>query len=235
MNGYYFTVQVRESLARAREEAARLRHQYVGTEHLLLGMTAVPSTATAILEAASVDPHALRDKTNETLRPGTAETAGGSDIPYTSRSKKVLELAMSEARDLGQDYVGAEHLLIGLLREERGIAAQVLAYHGLTIEVARAKLRALGSPMHASPDMRSSSARIRVAVSPLFTIRQALLLASVWVVGWLAAAVQAGWVAGRAALIVLAIVASGLPVAIVAMRLRRVLRRKERLDAPRER
>src|SRR3989442_9204429 len=86
------------------------------------------------------------------LRRGKAAAAGGRDLPYTSRAKKVLELAMSEARELNHSYVGTEHLLLGLLREEKGIAAQVLTDVGVNLEQAGAEtLRVLGSEMPATP------------------------------------------------------------------------------------
>src|SRR5204862_3016381 len=82
---------------------------------------------------------------NETVRPGKSGHTG-PDLPYTTRAKKVLELAMAEARDVNHTYVGTEHLLLGLLREEKGIAAQVLHDAGVTKENARAEmLRILGT------------------------------------------------------------------------------------------
>ena len=149
MLGYNFTERVRKVLAMAREEAARLRHEYVGTEHILLGLIAEgEGVATAVMRNLGVDPDALRDRAEEVMRKGSASATTGPDLPYTSRAKKVLELAMTEARDLNHAYVGTEHLLLGLLREEKGIAAQVLRESGLTIEDARAEtLRLLGTEM----------------------------------------------------------------------------------------
>src|SRR2546426_11218507 len=81
----------------------------------------------------------IRQKVEETVKQGKAAAAAGPDLPYTSRAKKVLELAMSEARELNHSYVGTEHLLLGLLREETGVAAQVLTDAGVTLERARAE------------------------------------------------------------------------------------------------
>ncbi len=134
MNGYNFTTQVREVLARAREEAAALRHEYVGTEHVLLALLRQEgSVARCVIDNLGVDADAVRNEVLGVVKHGTASRTG-PDLPYTSRAKKVLELAMSQARELNTNYVGTEHLLLGLIAEERGIAAQVLASHGLTHE-----------------------------------------------------------------------------------------------------
>jgi ATP-dependent Clp protease ATP-binding subunit ClpC len=131
----------------AREEAARLHHEYVGTEHILLGLIREgEGVAAAVLTNLNVDLDEIQQKIEETVKKGKAPTASGPDLPYTSRAKKVLELAMSEARELNHSYVGTEHLLLGLLREEKGIAAQVLTDAGVNLEQARAEtLRLLGS------------------------------------------------------------------------------------------
>jgi ATP-dependent Clp protease ATP-binding subunit ClpC len=149
MNGYNFTERVRKVLAMAREEAARLHHEYVGTEHILLGLIREgEGVAAAVLQNLSVDLEEIQQKIEETVKKGKAAQTTGPDLPYTSRAKKVLELAMSEARELNHSYVGTEHLLLGLLREEKGIAAQVLTDTGVNLEAARAEtLRLLGTEM----------------------------------------------------------------------------------------
>jgi len=151
MNGYNFTDRVRKVLQMAREEAARLHHEYVGTEHILLGLIREgEGVAAAVLTNLNVDLDEIQQKIEETVKKGKAPAPEGPDLPYTSRAKKVLELAMSEARELNHSYVGTEHLLLGLLREEKGIAAQVLADAGVNLEQARAEtLRLLGSDMPA--------------------------------------------------------------------------------------
>jgi ATP-dependent Clp protease ATP-binding subunit ClpC len=147
MNGYNFTERVRKVLAMAREEASRLHHEYVGTEHILLGLIREgEGVAATVLQNLNVDLDEIQQKIEETVKKGKAPQA--SDLPYTSRAKKVLELAMAEARDLSHSYVGTEHLLLGLLREEKGIAAQVLADAGINLDAARAEtLRLLGTEM----------------------------------------------------------------------------------------
>jgi ATP-dependent Clp protease ATP-binding subunit ClpC len=149
MNGYNFTDRVRKVLQMAREEAARLHHEYVGTEHILLGLIREgEGVAAAVLSNLNVDLEEIQQKIEDSVKKGKAAAAAGPDLPYTSRAKKVLELAMSEARELNHSYVGTEHLLLGLLREEKGIAAQVLTDVGVNLEQARAEtLRLLGSEM----------------------------------------------------------------------------------------
>ncbi|MGI9626851.1 MAG: ATP-dependent Clp protease ATP-binding subunit [Longimicrobiales bacterium] len=143
---YNFTDRVRKVLAMAREEAIRLQHDYVGTEHILLGLIREgEGVAAAVLTNLSVDLDQIHERVEESVRKGKATIALG-ELPYTSRAKKVLEFAMAEARELNHSYVGTEHLLLGLLREEKGIAAQVLNSLGVTLEDARAEtLKVLGS------------------------------------------------------------------------------------------
>ncbi len=149
MNGYNFTDRVRKVLQMAREEAARLHHEYVGTEHILLGLIREgEGVAAAVLTNLGVELEEIQQKIEETVKKGKAAAAAGPELPYTSRAKKVLELAMMEARELNHSYVGTEHLLLGLLREEKGIAAQVLTDAGVTLEQSRAEtLRLLGSDL----------------------------------------------------------------------------------------
>jgi ATP-dependent Clp protease ATP-binding subunit ClpC len=141
-----FTDRVRKVLTMAREEAIRLQHDYVGTEHLLLALIREgEGVAAAVLTNLNVDLEQIHERVEESVRKGKATIAQG-DLPYTSRAKKVLEFAMAEARDFNHSYIGTEHLLLGLLREEKGIAAQVLNSLGVTLEEAREEtLKVLGS------------------------------------------------------------------------------------------
>src|ERR671929_144277 len=165
MNGYNFTDRVRKVLQMAREEAARLHHEYVGTEHILLGLIREgEGVAAAVLTNLNVDLEDIQQKIEETVKKGKAAAAAGPDLPYTSRAKKVLELAMTEARELNHSYVGTEHLLLGLLREEKGIAAQVLTDAGVNLEQSRAEtLRLLGSDM---PQASAGSGSSQPSSSP---------------------------------------------------------------------
>jgi ATP-dependent Clp protease ATP-binding subunit ClpA len=140
MNGYNFTEHVRHSLAFARDEAAALNHAYVGTEHVLLGLLRVEGVGTTVIYNCNVDLAVLREDVIARTKRG-ADGRIGPDLPYTSRAKKCLELAMSEARELDHNYVGTEHLLLGLLREEKGIGAQSLLAAGVTLDAARAEMK----------------------------------------------------------------------------------------------
>jgi ATP-dependent Clp protease ATP-binding subunit ClpC len=147
---YNFTDRVRKVLAMAREEAIRLQHDYVGTEHILLGLIREgEGVAAAVLTNLNVDLDAVHEGVEDSVRKGKATIALG-ELPYTSRAKKVLEYAMAEAREMNHSYVGTEHLLLGLLREEKGIAAQVLNSMGVTLETTRSEtLKVLGSDVEA--------------------------------------------------------------------------------------
>jgi ATP-dependent Clp protease ATP-binding subunit ClpC len=149
--GFNFTERVRKVLADARLEALELRHEYVGTEHLLLALLREQEgVASVALDALDVRRDHVIDEVRTIVRRGHA-AAAGPDLPYTSRAKKVLELAMSEARVLGHTYVGSEHLLVGLVAEDKGIGAQVLRSHGVTLERARAEVvRLLSTDTQAS-------------------------------------------------------------------------------------
>src|SRR6476661_3280954 len=118
MNGYNFTERVRKVLAMAREESVRLHHAYVGTEHQLLALLregeGVGATAMKNLGA---DLDQLRQRIEAAVQAGSPDMHVGLDLPYSSRAKKALELAMSEAKALSHSYIGTEHLLLGLLLE----------------------------------------------------------------------------------------------------------------------
>jgi DNA-binding transcriptional regulator YhcF (GntR family) len=134
---YHFTDRVRKVLAMAREEAIRLQHDHVDTEHQLLGLLrGEGGGAVFILTRLSAEPERIRARTEESVRRGEAR-ATLAKLPYTPRAKNVLEYAMGEARELNHSYVGTEHLLLGLLREEKGVAAEVLGRLGVTLEQAR--------------------------------------------------------------------------------------------------
>ncbi|MGH7503337.1 MAG: Clp protease N-terminal domain-containing protein [Longimicrobiales bacterium] len=137
---YSFTDRTRKVLAMAREEAIRMKHDYVGTEHILLGLIREgEGVGVTALRKAGVDVGTLAARVHHAVRHGRS-IVEKAELPYTSRSKKVLEYAMNEARQLNHAYVGTEHLLLGLLREERGIAAQTLNSVGFTIELARSSV-----------------------------------------------------------------------------------------------
>lgn len=132
-----FTERGRKIIIYAREEAEKRRNDYLGTEHLLLGIIREEdSLPVMILKKMGLSPEELRIEVERNLPTGSNILTFG-DIPFTPRAKKVLELAVEEARLLGHGYIGSEHLLIGLIREEEGIAGKILRSLGANILGAR--------------------------------------------------------------------------------------------------
>jgi len=121
-----FTERAKHVVSAAREEATRLGSEYVRTEHILLGLCREPEgIASRALENLGVDIEALAHEIEQQVQPGTSEVSG-DEIAFTPRAKKVLELAVDEARRFNHSYIGTEHILLGLLKEGEGIAAKVL-------------------------------------------------------------------------------------------------------------
>jgi hypothetical protein len=132
-----FTDRARNAVRSAQEEARAHRHAHVGTEHLLLGLVREDQGVGArALAALGVPTGALRDRVLEIVPPGTEELPAGH-IAFTPRAKKVLELSLREALQLGHNYIGTEHILLGLVRERDGVAAQVLAERGADLDAVR--------------------------------------------------------------------------------------------------
>src|ERR1035441_1109006 len=120
-----FTDRARRVVVLAQEEARMLNHNYIGTEHVLLGLIHEgDGVAAKALESLGISHEAVRQKVEETI--GAAGTAPSGSPPFTPRAKKVLELSLREALQLGHSYIGTEHMLLGLVREGEGVAAQVL-------------------------------------------------------------------------------------------------------------
>jgi ATP-dependent Clp protease ATP-binding subunit ClpC len=118
-----FTDRARKAISLAREEAVRLRHDYVGTEHVLLGLAREGSGVAHIaLEAMNIGYDVIRAEIEKLAKAGQDEVEVAGQLPMTPRTKKVLEHAMAEAKTFGQKWVGTEHLLLGLLREDNGLA-----------------------------------------------------------------------------------------------------------------
>src|SRR2546430_8263147 len=168
MDTYNFTERTRKVLAMAKEESARLHHAYVGTEHILLGLIREgQGVAATVLQNLSVELDEIQQKIEETVKKGKAAQTTGPHLPYTSRAKKVLELAMSEAGSLNHTYLGTEHLLLALLGEGKGIAAQTLNSLGVTTENARAQtLSILGTSSDDLPSMPERALRSTTKAQP---------------------------------------------------------------------
>ncbi|HEX4791448.1 MAG TPA: Clp protease N-terminal domain-containing protein [Actinospica sp.] len=137
-----FTDRARRVVVLAQEEARRLNHNYIGTEHVLLGLLHEgEGMAAHALADVGVSLDAVRERVFEAVGAGQKPAAG--HIPFTPRTKKVLELSLREALQLGTDYIGTEHLLLGLIREGEGVGAQVLAQLGGGLDAVRAAVIAL--------------------------------------------------------------------------------------------
>ncbi|MEM7810902.1 MAG: ATP-dependent Clp protease ATP-binding subunit [Planctomycetota bacterium] len=132
-----FTDRARKVMQLANQEAQRFNHEYIGTEHILLGLVKEGSGVAAnVLKNLDVDLRKIRLEVEKIVQSGPDMVTMGK-LPQTPRAKKVIEYAMDEARNLNHNYVGTEHLLLGLLREQEGVAAQVLMNLGLKLEDVR--------------------------------------------------------------------------------------------------
>ncbi len=150
-----FTDRARKVMALANQEAQRFNHEYIGTEHILLGLVKEGSGVGAnVLKNLEVDLRKVRLEVEKLVKSGPNMVTMGK-LPQTPRAKKVIEYAIEEARNLNHNYVGTEHLLLGLLREQDGVAAQVLMNLGLKLEEVREEvlnlLGAAGEPEGGPP------------------------------------------------------------------------------------
>jgi len=138
-----FTERARKVIILAREEAIRLGHNYVGSEHLLLGLIREgEGLGVAILKRLNVNLSAVKAEVERIITLGSESSPAG-EIPFTPQAKKVLEYSISEARGLGHNYIGTEHLLLGLIREGEGIASLVLREFGVSLASAKAQAQEL--------------------------------------------------------------------------------------------
>ena len=182
-----FTERARQVVVFAQDEARALKHNYIGTEHLLLGLLREEEgIASRALESMHVSVENVRDQVARIVGTGEAVTSG--QIPFTPRAKKVLELALREAMSLGHTHIGTEHILLGVVRENEGVAARILLDHDADAEKVRAAVgRAIGTPLPRPvpvPRGRPLAARSRRAIAA-----GALLVASSLglgiLIGWL--------------------------------------------------
>src|SRR6266516_8171107 len=121
-----FTERARQVVVLAQDEARALKHNYIGTEHLLLGLLREEEgLAARVLESLEITAEGVRSEVAMIIGQGEDEAAAGQ-IPFTPRAKKVLELGLREAQSLGHAYIGTEHILLGLVRENDGVAARIL-------------------------------------------------------------------------------------------------------------
>src|ERR1700755_3393870 len=148
-----FTDRARKVMQLANQEAQRFNHEYIGTEHILLGLVKEGSGVAAnVLKNLDIDLRKIRLEVEKIVQhgPGGEQVVMGR-LPHTPRAKKVIEYSIEEARNLNHNYVGTEQLLLGVLREQEGVAAQVLMNLGLKLEDVREEvLNLLGHGMEAS-------------------------------------------------------------------------------------
>jgi ATP-dependent Clp protease ATP-binding subunit ClpA len=140
-----FTERARRVVVFAQEEARDLNHNYIGTEHLLLGlMRDADSVAARALRELDIGQDAVREQVTEIIGRGKRPPSG--HIPFTPRAKKVLELSLRDALQLNHNYIGTEHILLGLVGEGEGVAAQVLVKLGGSLSRVRDKVIELAPP-----------------------------------------------------------------------------------------
>ncbi|MBG0823897.1 Clp protease [Planomonospora sp. ID91781] len=137
-----FTDRARRVVVLAQEEARRLSHDHIGTEHVLLGLLGEEDgVAARALQSFGIGLEQVRSDIEKIIGQGSAPPPG--HVPFTPRAKKVLELSLREALDLRHTYIGTEHILLGLIREGEGLAAQVLTKRGARLEAVRAHVVAV--------------------------------------------------------------------------------------------
>ena len=129
-----FSDDVKRVLQSAREESARLGHNYIGTEHLLLGIIKEGGKAVTVLTSLGLNPKAVKQSVEAYVAGGTTPT---DERPFTPRAKQILEVAANEAREMKTEMVDVEHLLLALLKHKEGVAAQILAAFGVDYATAK--------------------------------------------------------------------------------------------------
>jgi ATP-dependent Clp protease ATP-binding subunit ClpC len=146
-----FTDRARDAMRLAKSEAQRFNHEYIGTEHELLGLVKVGGgTASVVLKNANLRLDDIQRAVEDLLTPGPTAVQkrgrffrwwfSGDRLPQTPRAKKVIEYALEEVHNLNHNYIGTEHLLLGLLREQQGVAATVLSKLGLKLDDVRQRV-----------------------------------------------------------------------------------------------
>ena len=154
-----FTDQARRVVVQAQEEARTLGHSYIGTEHILLGLLGEPEgLAAQALSSMEISLDTAREQVLEIAGAGTGQESG--HIPFTPRTKKVLELSLREAQRLGDDHIGTEHILLGIVREGGGVAAQVLERQGASMDRVQAQVLATVRTAPAEELRRVSAGRM---------------------------------------------------------------------------
>ena len=145
-----FTDRARRVVVLAQEEARMLNHNYIGTEHILLGLIHEgEGVAAKALESLGISLEGVRQQVEEII--GQGQQAPSGHIPFTPRAKKVLELSLREALQLGHNYIGTEHLLLGLIHEGEGVAAKALESLGISLDAVREQVQEIIGQGQQSP------------------------------------------------------------------------------------
>ena len=162
-----FTDRARKVMGLARQEAQRLNHEYIGTEHILLGLVQEGSGVAAnVLKNLDIDLKMIRHEVEKIVKTGPSMVTMGQ-LPFTPRAKKVLELALEEASHLGHNYIGTEHILLGLIKEQEGKAAKVLQNLNVKLETVREEvLDFLGAELPSTEQEKESAAPSTGSGSP---------------------------------------------------------------------
>lgn len=167
------TDRSRKIMAHANQEAHRFNHEYVGTEHILLGLVKEGSgVGVNALKNLDIDLRKVRLEVEKLVKSGPDTSVVGK-LPQTPRAKRVIEYAIEEARELGHNYVGTEHLLLGLIREDSGIAAQVLLNLKVTLEDVRHEVRVMLGVDEPSPTLEECIETCKVLLESLKKLRGA--------------------------------------------------------------
>jgi ATP-dependent Clp protease ATP-binding subunit ClpC len=188
-----FTERARQVVVLAQGEARTLRHNYIGTEHLLLGLLREDGAAARALDEFDVTFEEVQAQVARIIGQGDEVTTG--QIPFTPRAKKVLELSLREALDNGDNYIGPEHILLGMVREGDGVAARILMDFARLEEIRAAALAVAAGRPREERASRSQLSTLAPEVIEELMLRGAVgskRALSLLVVGWLLFAVALG-------------------------------------------
>jgi ATP-dependent Clp protease ATP-binding subunit ClpC len=194
-----FTERARQVVVLAQDEARGLKHNYIGTEHLLLGLLREEEgLAARVLASIGVTVDAVRAQVGQMI--GEGDSVAKGQIPFTPRAKKVLELSLREALSLGHNYIGTEHVLLGVVRENRGVASRILLDLGTDAEAIRNEIVRMlggmrGEVAHAPGWQHSPPIIVRGGGKVASTLTSGRLLVAAWLLGaaTLGAGILIGW------------------------------------------